>query len=294
MPLVALAGFMATVMVVSPLGATGEQRRTTVVAEAADVYSFGRDAVVSAPVSGNMQVVGGSADIQDVVRGDLIVLGGSVLFSGRGRVEGNVIYAGGRIRNADGRVGGRVFPLASLEGASLSVTKTAVAVSLLLLWLIGAVVVTLLSGREVRFSSVEMRASALHCFVLGLVAITSFVLTALIFSYLVPYLVGVPLLVGLGVFAILTKIYGMIAVFHAVGSIVARPRTRQQLAERGWRRGDLAMVVIGVLILGAIRLVPGVGPLVWSAASVFGVGVALATRFGRREPWFLAWRAMEA
>jgi hypothetical protein len=33
---------------------------------------------------------------------------------------------------------------------------------------------------------------------------------------------------------------------------------------------------------------------VWSGASIFGIGVALATKFGRREPWFLAWRAAEA
>ena len=28
--------------------------------------------------------------------------------------------------------------------------------------------------------------------------------------------------------------------------------------------------------------------------AIFGVGVALATKFGRREPWFLAWRPIEA
>ena len=52
------------------------------------------------------------------------------------------------------------------------------------------------------------------------------------------------------------------------------------------------MVVIGVLLLGAIRLIPVVGPIVWGIASVFGVGTALATKFGRREPWFLVWRPM--
>ena len=103
-----------------------------------------------------------------------------------------------------------------------------------------------------------------------------------------------PLIPILGVFAILTKIYGMVAVFHAVGTLVAGSRNREQLASRKWLRGDLAMVVVGVLILGAIRLIPGVGAIVWGCASIFGVGVALATKFGRREPWFLAWRPAEA
>jgi hypothetical protein len=86
----------------------------------------------------------------------------------------------------------------------------------------------------------------------------------------------------------------MIALFHAVGTLVAGSRNRSQLANRKWLRGDLAMVVIGVLLLGAIRMIPVVGTILWSLASIFGVGVALATKFGRREPWFLEFRAANA
>jgi hypothetical protein len=178
--------------------------------------------------------------------------------------------------------------------ATTMLQKTAVTVALLALWMFAAVALTLLSGREIRYSSVEMRASALHCFALGLVAVTSFALTAIVLNYLIPYHVGVPLLFALGVFAILTKIYGMVSVFHAVGTLIAGSRTRDQLAGRKWLRGDLAMVVVGVLILGAIRLIPIVGLIVWSLTSVFGIGTALATKFGRREPWFLAYRAVES
>lgn len=182
----------------------------------------------------------------------------------------------------------------TVEGATAMMQNTAVIAALLAVWMFAAVALTLLSGREIRYSSVEMRASALHCFALGLVAVTSFVLTAIVFSYLIPYHVGVPLLFALGVFAILTKIYGTIAVFHAIGTLVAGSRTREQLSNRRWFRGDLAMVVVGVVILGAIRLIPIAGPIIWALASVFGIGTALATKFGRREPWFLAYRAVES
>ena len=167
--------------------------------------------------------------------------------------------------------------------------STVVVLSLCLAWLIAAIVVTLMSAREVRYSSVELRASALHCFALGLVAITSFVLTAIALNYL-PSVIGLPLLIALGVFAIVAKIYGAIAVFHALGTMIAGARSRQALDRRRWLRGDLAMVLVGVLVLGALRLIPVVGTLTWAVASVFGVGTALATKFGRREPWFLAWR----
>jgi hypothetical protein len=179
------------------------------------------------------------------------------------------------------------------EAASL-IQQTAVIVSLLVVWIVAAIVVTLMSGREIRSSSTELRGSPLHCFALGLVAITSFLLSAILFSYLVPFVVGVPLLIALGVFAILTKAYGMIVVFHALGTWIAGAKNREELDRRRWLRGDLAMVLVGVLVLGAIRLIPIAGTVIWASSSVFGIGVALATKFGRREPWFLAWRPVES
>ncbi len=289
----AIAAMLGIMLVVLPAGAIGSDRAMTS-RQSHDRYAFGHDIVISSPLAGSVQAYGGSVEVRDVIDGDLLVFGGNATFSGNGRVTGNVIYAGGRIIGGEGRIDGRAYPLASVEGAAASMTRTAVILSLLFVWLIAAVVVTLVSGREVRFSSIEMRASSLHCFVLGLVAFTSFVLTAIMFSYLVPYLVGIPLLAALAVFAILTKIYGMVAVFHSVGTLVAGSRTREQLASRKWLRGDTAMVVIGVLILGAIRLIPVLGTIAWSGASIFGIGVALATKFGRREPWFLAWRPASA
>ena len=286
-PLIALTALIALIAVVMPT-ATGAERLGN------DTYVFGRDARIDQPVAGSLQVYNGNVIIASVIAGDLLVAGGSVTFVGNGRVEGNLIYAASTIRNAGERVRGHIYPLLSLEGAAASITKNAVIASLLLLWLVVAVVVTLVSGREVRLSSVEVRTSALHCFVLGLVALTSYVLTAIAFSYLIPYVIGIPLLAALAAFGILTKVYGMIAMFHAIGTIVAGSRSRQQLASRKWLRGDLAMVVIGLLILGAIRLIPVVGTIAWGLASIFGVGVALATRFGRREPWVLAFRAAEA
>jgi uncharacterized membrane protein len=256
-------------------------------------YVFGHDAVIDSPVHGDVQVYAGSATVRDVVDGDLLVFGDNVTFEGNGRVRGDVIFRGKNLENADGRIGGRLYSAGTVEGAAAMISRTAVIVSLLFVWLVVAIIVTLISGREIRLSSAEIRTSPLHCFALGLVAFTSFVLSAIVFAYLVPYLIGIPLLAALAVFALLTKIYGMVTVFHAVGTLVAGSRTRDQLARRRWLRGDLAMVVVGVLLLGAVRLIPVVGPIAWGCVSVFGIGVALATKFGRREPWFLVWRPVE-
>lgn len=283
-PLTALAALIALFAVVSPTGASGQSR-------GGDVQYVNQEAYLNEPVLGSVQVYGGTLIVREAIAGDLLALGATVRFEHNGRVKGTLVYANTKLSGAEGRVGGRIYPLASLQGAANAVTKNAIIASLLLVWLIVAVVVTLISGREIRHSSQELRVSALHCFVLGLVALTSFVLTAIAFSYLVPYVVGIPLLAALGVFGILTKVYGMITIFHAIGTLVAGSKTRDQLGRRKWLRGDLAMVVIGVLLLGALRLIPVVGTILWSLASIFGFGVALATKFGRREPWFLEFRA---
>lgn len=287
LPLTTLAAIAVLILIVMPTDAS-ERRFSN------DMYVIGRDAVLDEPVPGSVQVYRGNVTVAKPIAGDLLVLGGSVTFTDEGRVDGNLIYAASRVSNAGDRVRGNIIPLASIEGAAASMTKNAIVASLLLVWLIAAVIVTLMSGREIRLASIEVRSSALHCFVLGLVALTSFVLTAIAFSYLVPYVVGVPLLAALAVFAVLTKVFGMIAVFHAAGTLIAGARNRQQLSNRKWLRGDLAMVVIGVLLLGAIRLIPVVGAIVWGLASIFAVGSALATKFGRAEPWFLAWRPANA
>lgn len=259
-----------------------------------DVYVVGKHDTFDAPVNGNLQVYGGSAKIRNVVHGDVTAFGGDVTIERDGRIDGNLIYAGGNVTGAEGKVNGRVYTLTTMQGAAATMANTAVTLALLFVWIVVAVVVTLLSAREVRFSSLEVRVSPLYCFALGLVAFTSFVITAIMFSYLVPFVIGIPLLAALAVFAILTKVYGLISVFHAVGSLIAGSRTRSQLASRRVLRGDLAMVTIGFVILGAIRLIPIAGPIAWSCASVFGIGCALATRFGRREPAFLTWRPAEA
>jgi len=292
-PATTLTALAVLLLMLTPKFAAGEERGTAA-AKNGDQYLFGRDANIESPVDGSMQVYGGNVHVHSIVRGDLFVIGGDVAVREPGRVEGNIIYAGGNVTGADGRVGGNVYSLATLQGAAATMSKTAVVVSLLFVWIIVAIVVTLLAGREVRFSSVEVRASALYCFALGLVAFTSFVITGIAFSYLVPFVIGIPLMAALAVFAILTKVYGMISVFHAVGSLAAGSRTRAQLQQRRWLRGDLAMVIVGVILLGAVRLIPVVGPIIWSCASIFGIGSALATKFGRREPAFLAWRPAEA
>ena len=271
------------------------------------LLSLGRDLEVTGVHDGDVQLLGAQLTIDGEVRGDVVVLAGDLRLTSRARVDGDVILLGG-LYNADEKavVSGELYlpgQLPSLgrltnEKSSLlgsmqhpfSLLAIALKVSLLFAWFVAALVVALTMGREIRSSSLELRGSPYHTLALGLVAFTSFVITAVVFSYLIPYFVGLFLLAVLAVFAMITKIYGLVVVFHTIGWRVVGPRRPEQVGARKYLRGDLAMVMLGLFILGAIRLIPFVGTIVWIVASLFGIGTALATKFGRRDPWFLALR----
>ena len=270
-----------------------------------DHTMLGGNVHIAGTMRGDLQMFGGTLRIDGLVDGNVFTFGTKIEIGPAGRVTGDLDAIGGGI---DGlrpeAVGGELMvrtrdhsaqaiadagllgPLAG--GRTPSLFSMALQLSLLIMWLVGAILLTIASGREIRATSIEIRKSPGHTFLLGLVAFTSFVLTALVFSYLIPFLVGIPLLLALGAFGIFVKIFGMVAVFHAIGAIVAAPRTREQLQKRRFLRGDLALAIAGLLILGLIRLVPVVGVILWMIASVFGIGAALGTKFGRRDPWFLA------
>jgi len=297
------------ILLVAPIGALGQGSGRAVAPQS--VVGVGEAITLDHDVEGSVEVLGGSVAVQGTVHGDLIAFGADVVLEEGSRIEGDLFVLGGTLRGvSETNVGGDVYAPASvvsaLEGVSkggrtimaaasqpFSLVTLALKISLLLGWFVVAIVVTLVMPREVRASSLEVRASPFHSFFLGLVAFTSFVLTAIVFSYLIPYVVGILLLIVLGLFAIVTKVYGMIAVIHAIGTMVARPKTREDLGRRRWMRGDLAMVIVGLVLLGIVRLIPVLGNVLWMTASLVGVGVALGTRFGRRDPAFLAWRPAE-
>jgi len=77
---------------------------------------------------------------------------------------------------------------------------------------------------------------------------------------------------------LLAKLWGVVAVFCALGQWCFR--------RLGRRAGVLDTATVGLLILGLAKFVPYLGVWAWMIATFIGVGAALTTKFGRREPWF--------
>ncbi len=257
------------------------------------LVAVGRDLEVRGEASSDVAAFDGSVHVTGTVAGDVIVLGGSVELAPTARVEGDVFALGGTVETAPGAtIAGRAvsYPTASsawitlLEGPAIGLSAASPLVlggklALLASWLALAMVFFAASGRNVLSTSAGVAAEPLRSFVAGLVGVIALVLTAVLFSAFAAALVGVPLLVLAVMLALVLKLWGMVAVFHATGDWVSR---------RVLRRTPRALTAatVGLLVLGTLKFVPYLGVWVWSAATFLGVGATLITKFGSREPWF--------
>ncbi|HEY7862515.1 MAG TPA: hypothetical protein VIE39_02580, partial [Thermoanaerobaculia bacterium] len=105
----------------------------------------------------------------------------------------------------------------------------------------------------------------------GALSVVTLFLAAAAVLALLPSAVSVPVVLVVAAFAVAAKIFGMSALFLLVG---------QRLLRRFSARQRPAALAAGFALLGGVSLLPLVGPLLWSLASVLAVGIAMLTRFG--------------
>lgn len=278
---------------------TGERPAALVIREGSvarsQVVAVGRDLRVDGEAQSDVAALNGSTRVTGTVTGDVIVLGGDVELTGSARVGGDVFVVGGRIEAGAGSViGGRsvAYPSVSsawlllLEGPALGLSPwSGVVVSaklaLVAAWLAWTLVVFAATGREVLATSEGAARQPFRNFFVGLAGVFALLLTALFFSAFAAAVVGLPLLLVVGLVALFLKLWGMVGVFHATGAWLAARVTQRRLL-------PLNVAVLGLVALGTLKLVPWVGTWVWTVATFIGVGAALTTKLGRREPWFAA------
>jgi len=261
---------------------------------ARQVIALGRQLVVNGTVTADAAVIGADALVGGEVRGDLIVLGGDARLGSAARIGGDVFVLGGRLDTDRGaRIDGRSvsYPtigsawLTLLEGPSLGLSPLSpIVLGAKLALLAGWVALTLglfaVAGGGVLSTSRAVGDEPFRNFFVGLTGVLATFLTALLFAALAATLAGAPMLVLVVIVALLLKLWGMTAVFHALGAWV--------LNALGKRLTPLNAALLGLVILGAVKLIPFVGTWCWTVATFIGVGATLTTKFGRREPWFEA------
>jgi hypothetical protein len=252
------------------------------------ITSVGRDIVISQAHPGRVVAVLADVRVAARVSGDVIVWGGDVSFAPGGSVAGDLLVFGGSIQAppdravpVDGRVAtpgsllrlylsemrrapweGSGPPTSILSGLHLLALSVWLAVALALLyWFASPLSRAALSAEE--DWSAALLAGALGVLTLFLAAGAALAL--------LPSAVAIPIALLSASIAVVAKIFGMAVLFLLIGQ-----KLTKSVAPA---RRPLALAA-GFALLSAVSLIPFVGALVWSIASIVAVGVALVSRFG--------------
>lgn len=256
------------------------------------VVALRRDLIIDGECLRGAAVVGGSARVRGSVKGDLVVLGGAAQLETGARIEGDVYVLGGTLGTApDVEIGGRAvaYPtvpstwLVLLEGPSiglraLSPFVVGAKLGLLAAWLAATLLLVWVSGREVRATAALVRREPFRSFFSGLTGALALVLTLVFLSAFAAAVVGVPLVVLAVLAALLLKLWGTVAVFLALGTaLLVRVGRTHEL--------PLTAALLGLSVLGLLKVVPLLGVWVWTVVTLIGVGATLSSKFGRLEAW---------
>jgi hypothetical protein len=258
------------------------------------MVAMGKDVIVAGEALSDVAAMEGSVEVTGRVAGDVVVLGGDARLGPEARVGGDIFVLGGTIQAAPGaHAAGRMvsYPTASsalvtlVEGPSFGLGFTSPQVlgtklALLAAWAALLLLLFAATGRQLLETADGVRREPFRSFATGLTGVLALLLTAMFFSAFTGGLVGVPLLVLVVLLAMLLKLWGMVAVFYALGDWLARRFLHRP------RMRPLNAATIGLLVMGAVKFLPYVGIWVWTAATFIGIGAALSTKFGRQEPWF--------
>jgi len=240
-------------------------------------------------------VVGGQAEIDGIVEGDLVVVGGQARLGPAAEVHGDLIMVGS-ILDAD--------PAATISGDRVLVGSKQGPISLAWLrvpqqwfkngllyarplphqhawaWIVSGVVVLLyflLAGlfpRQVQASVNALEAQPGRVFLLGLLV---FLLTGPVLLLLVATGIGVLLLPFILCAMAVVYLFGKVAVCRYAG---------QQIGAQlgfGFLQKPMVALLTGAVLFCLLYAIPVVGFLIWSALLVLGVGAVWKAMFKRSE-----------
>lgn len=271
-----------------------------------DVVVLGRSLFLEGELDGSAVLVGGGeAIVSGRIHRDLILLGSSATVRRGARIDGDVLSVGGSLTfeenppfssdlaSARGpshpQVGGRVRTVSALEAAVATELQTSPAASfaqwpfllsfrlaLLAAWLVVSFLLLLAAPRALAAAADATAGRGAFLGTLGATAVLTAAFAAAFSLSLLPSRMALLAGGGLLLLLVAAKVWGLTAVFLALGR-----RMNAGAARPSALFGDPAAVALGVLALGAASLVPVAGPLVWSAASLVGIGVACAAAASR-------------
>jgi hypothetical protein len=260
------------------------------------VFSFGGHVVIDGTVREDVMVIGGSITISGEVQQSVVGIGSHIVVRSTAKIGEDLAALGGTLEKEPGcsitgdtiyfqtrEIGDRLFKNGVTDWAlSLSLIPIILVVKLvfIFLWLIVAILGTALFPKPIAYAAGELRKHFWPAFGTGVAAILVFTMAVFFAALLSFILIGIPLALALGVAGFIIKVFGRLAVFYFLGATVLG-------GTRGRTVSAMGAVLMGLLLFSLAGFVPILGFLFTLVLNAVGWGIALRTKFGSRENWFV-------
>ncbi len=242
-------------------------------------------------------VIGGSITISGTVGQSVVGIGSRILVKSTAVIKEDLAALGGTLEKEAGcSIGGDTIYFQTRELGdklfrdngffqglfSLSLIPVIVIFKLVVifLWFIAALLGASLFPKPLAYAAGEVRKHFWPVLGTGLVAIMVFT-TLVIFAALLSFiLIGIPLALALGAAGFAVKVFGRLAVFYFLGAAVLG-------GNRGRTPSAMGAMLMGLVVFSVAGFVPILGFFFGLVMNAVGWGVALRTKFGSRENWFV-------
>jgi hypothetical protein len=262
-----------------------------------EIISFGGHVLIEGKVRNDVVVIGGSITISGEVGQSVVGIGSKIVVKSTASIGKDLAALGGTLEKEPGctiggdtiyfqtrELGDRLFRDGHLfRGAfSLSLIPIIVVVKLvfIFLWLIVAVLGAALFPKPIAYAAGEIRKHFWPALGTGIIAILVFTMLVFFAALLSFILIGIPIALALAVGGFIVKVFGRLAIFFFLGESALRAFRSKNISVMG-------AVLMGLLVFSLAGFVPILGFLFSFVMNAVGWGIALRTKFGSRENWFV-------
>jgi hypothetical protein len=230
-------------------------------------------------VLGDAVAIGGNISVRDSasVGQNAVTLGGELLVAPTGVIGGERIHIAGIgkevFSNFWEKISRAIFlgPFTGVFGAFGATIFLFFFIMRIIIWIAVAALVYHISPGNVERMAVSLQQRFWAALLYGLLIL---LLIPFIFLFLLMSLIGIPLIPV----ALLTLF--LIYLFGSAGAALWAGR----LLPHSESRSGMANLLLGILVISLLRLIPGIGFLMWLLLSSVSLGIAVISRFGRRPP----------
>ncbi|MDD5542315.1 MAG: hypothetical protein PHX83_04005 [Acidobacteriia bacterium] len=278
-----------------PVYQSGDQQIAANETAASDLVTISHSIFIEGHAKQSAAAMGGSVCVDGTVDGDVAAFGGDVWLGPKASIGGDVTVLGGKLyASPDARILGRtlattyfseVYRQAFQTGRrpfwSLATDRGVMLwrVARLLGWFIIALLVILFVPVQATLAMDRFERDFARILLIGFVALIVFVGLLALFSILIKFIIGIPLIFLLLVSLIAMWGFGAVAFYLTLGRWLVRHILKRPVPMAIY-------ALLGLILWSLLSFIPMVQLFVPYIVFIFALGISLATKFGTGKPWF--------